>query len=59
MENQGVCPWCNENVVYVEETHNGTYGTIRKKKCPKCGSLVSTRLKEIPDTIIKKKIGDE
>lgn len=56
MESQIKCPWCNENVVCIEETHDGTYGTIREKRCPICKNLISTLLEGIPNNIINKQI---
>lgn len=57
MEEKTNCPWCNELVALTEGAYDGSYGTVVEKRCPKCGSLVSARLKGIPEAITKKNIG--
>ena len=51
------CPWCNEEVEYNEGTYKSSYGDVIERRCSKCGNLVSTRLKGIPQDIIKKNAG--
>lgn len=57
MEEKMKCPWCNELVVLTEGSYDGSYGAVVEKRCPKCRNLVLTRLKGIPETIIKKNAG--
>ena len=54
MEEKKNCPWCNEQVIFIKETSSRQYGEVVERRCPKCRGLVSTRLKGIPEAIIKK-----
>lgn len=54
MERIVKCPWCGQEASPLYGTHQGTNGQMRVTRCSQCHNLISVRLQDEPDDIIKK-----
>ena len=46
MNNELMCPWCNELMVPAVSTLSAGDGAVQERKCSNCGRLLAAYLKE-------------